>query len=516
MDLLNKVVDNFAKLNKNMWPEMKKCKQKILVEGFLDIPSYLVGVATIARAINNVKNYEPIVLTSNNLTKNNEVKKIFNSYGIKNYIVIKRHRFNIFIILKAVIATLNVYIGFSNLDMFINYKLNDTKIGDLIYDTYIRQNNRYSKIKLWSLSFFKELIKSHFKFYLYTHFIKKYNFKYIILSHNCYVNGGMLARIGSKHGSKVLTSASTCVRCFHDYNEIISHILKPSKGIIKLIINKQLYKKTDGFLKERFAGNIEQQAVIDAYKNKKRYSSDELYKKLSLNPSYSTVFIMSHAFSDGPHTNGNILFRDYYQWFIETIKFINNIRNINWVVKPHPCSYMYNETGEVEQLVIELKLNNIHLAPSDLSTASVLNMSKTVVTVSGTIGIEAACLGIKPIIAGEAPYSDFGIAYEPKNKLEYFSILKNMNSISSLNEKEIIIAKSIFYWYFVGAFPNSTIVPKKGVYTSTDPKIIDEQKIENCKNIIENLKNNNPKNDPYYIHLKKMIKEDKKYLTTIW
>ena len=91
---------------------------------------------------------------------------------------------------------------------------------------------------------------------------------------------------------------------------------------------------------------------------------------------------------------------------------------------------MYNETGEVEQLIIELKLSNIHLAPSDLSTTSIFNISKTVVTVSGTIGFEAACLGIKPIISGEAPYSDFGVAYEPKNKLEYFSILKNIPKTS--------------------------------------------------------------------------------------
>jgi len=155
MNVLNKLIDNLAKLNENMWPEMKNCEQKILVEGLLNIPRYLVGAATIARAINDVKNYEPIVIVSNNLTKNNEVKKIFNSYGIKNYIDIKSHRFNIFIVLKAVIATLNVYIGFSNLDMLINYKLNDIKIGDLIYDTYIRQDNRYSKIKLWSYLFLR-------------------------------------------------------------------------------------------------------------------------------------------------------------------------------------------------------------------------------------------------------------------------------------------------------------------------------------------------------------------------
>ncbi len=523
---MDEFLNKFVNLNKPCWSNIKDSKNKILIEGFFNLPNYLVGAATIARAINDVKNYEPIVVGSDNLTKNNEIKKFFNSYGINNYIDIKSHKFNIFIVLKAIIATLKVYIVFPNLDMFINYKLNDIKIGDLIYDTHIRQNNRYSKIKLWNLSFFKELIKSHFKFYLYSHFIKKYNFKYIILSHKVYVNGGMLARIGIKYGSRIITSAITSVRCYYDYDEIFTNDFKPSKEIVTFIINKQLYKKTDELLKARFSGNIKQLSwvilpenraydVINAYKNKKIYSSEELYKKLKLNPSCSTVFIMPHAFSDAPHSNEYMLFRDYYQWFIETIKYVNNIRNINWIVKPHPSSYMYNETGEVEQIIKELKLNNIYLAPSDLSTASVFDISKTVITVSGTVGIEAACLGIKPIIAGKSIYSDFGIAFEPKDKSEYFLTLKNINSITPLSEQKIITAKAIFYWYYVGAFPDSTIVPKNSVVPSTDPKIINEQKIENCKAIIENLRNNNPKNDPYYIYLKKMIKEDKKYLTTI-
>lgn len=515
MKVLNKLIDNFAKLNNNMWSEMKNCEQKILVEGFSNIPNYLVAAATIARAINDEKNYEPIVIVNDNLTKNYEAKKIFNSYGIKNYIDIKSHKFNIFIILKAIIATFKVYIVFPNLDMFINYKLNDIKIGDLIYDTYIRQNNLYSKVKLWSLSFFKELLKSHFKFYLYDCFIKKYDFRYIILSHKVYVSGGILARIGIKYGSRVIISRITNVKCYYQYDEIFNDEFKPSKEIVEIIINKKLYNKTDKILKERFAGNTELHEAINAYKNKKIYSPEELYKKLRLNSSYLTVFILPHVFSDASHSNEYMLFKDYYQWFIETIKYLNNIRNINWIVKPHPSSYMYNETGEVEQIIKELKLDRIHLVPPDLSTASVFDISKTVITVCGTVGIEAACLGIKPIIAGKSIYSDFGIAYEPKNKLEYFSILKNINSISPLNMQEVIIAKAIFYWRYVAAFPNSTIVPKNSVVPSTDLKIINEQIIEGYKNIIENLKNNDPKNDPYYIKLKKMIKEDKKYLTTI-
>jgi len=57
MKTLNKLIDNFVKLNKNNWPEMKNNKNKILLEGFLNIPNYLVAAATIARAINDVKKY---------------------------------------------------------------------------------------------------------------------------------------------------------------------------------------------------------------------------------------------------------------------------------------------------------------------------------------------------------------------------------------------------------------------------------------------------------------------------
>lgn len=515
MDIMDRLIDEFVKLNKHRWSEVKNSKYKICIEGFLNVPNYIAAAATIAQAINDLKNYEPIVIINGNLKEKTEVKKVFESYGIKKYLDIGKYKFNVVFLLKALIATLKVCIQNPNLDKFMDYEVNNIKIGDLIYDTYIRSGNRYSKVKLRGLSFLKEVLKSHIIFYLYTQLVKKHNFRYVILSHRVYVSDGMLARIVIKNGSKVIISRITSVRCYYSYNEIFTDEFKPSKELIRSIINKQLYKKIDSYLKERFTGNIEQHDVINAYRSKKLYSTEELCRNLRLNPSFPIVFMMPHVFSDAPHSNEYMLFRDYYQWFIETIKYINTIKNVNWVIKPHPSSYMYNETGEVERIMKELELDNVHLAPSDLNTASIFNISKTVITVSGTVGIEAACLGIKPIIAGRAIYSNFGIACEPKDKSEYFSTLKNIHSITPLNEQEIITAKAILYWHQIGAFPDSTILPKKGILPSPDPKVIKRQKEESYKVIIEDLKNNNPKNDPYYLCIKKMIKENKKYLTTI-
>jgi hypothetical protein len=164
---MDELTNKFVKLNSFFWPKIKRSKDKILIEGFLTVPSYLMTAATIARAINDVKKYEPIVISSRNLGNKNETKKIFESYGIRSYLDFNKYKFHIFFLLKAVVATLKVYINNPSLDCFISYKLNGIKIGDLIYDTYIRHGNRYSKVKLWSLSFLKELLRSHFKFYIY-------------------------------------------------------------------------------------------------------------------------------------------------------------------------------------------------------------------------------------------------------------------------------------------------------------------------------------------------------------
>lgn len=506
MDVL---LNKFVKLNKPMWSNIKDSKNKILIAGFPIHPHYLIGSATLAQAINEIKNYEPILLTNN---KSSEVKKIYKSYGFRKYINVRRYLFNIILLLKALISTIKVYIINYNLDDFMEYKLNKIKIGDVIYDSYIRKGNRYSSIKLWSISFYKTLLISHIRFYLFSKLINKYDFKYVIVGDRVYTGSGMLARIAIKNNTKVLLTRLTNVRCYRDYEEIFTNEYKPSKELLKYIIDKKLYKKVDSVLEKRFSGDLKQHDVINAYRHKKRYSPEELYKKLKLNPSYPTVFIIPHVFSDAPHSNESMLFRDYYQWFIETIKYVAKIKNVNWVVKPHPSSYMYNEKGEVEQIVKNLKSDYIYLAPSDLSTASIFDITKTLITVCGTVGIEAACLGIKPIIAGKATYSGFKIAHEPKSKSEYFSILEKIYSIRSLNKEEIIIAKAVFYWSHIATFPKSTILPSEFVYPSPDIKVINKQKKEIYKKIIENLKNNNPKEDPYYLCIKNMIKEDKKYL----
>ena len=73
------------------------------------------------------------------------------------------------------------------------------------------------------------------------------------------------------------------------------------------------------------------------------------------------VFIFPHAFSDANHVSGRMPFVDYYSWFVETIKFIKNIKEVNWIVKPHPSSKVFNESGIVEGVLRKYSANSISL-----------------------------------------------------------------------------------------------------------------------------------------------------------
>jgi hypothetical protein len=82
---------------------------------------------------------------------------------------------------------------------------------------------------------------------------------------------------------------------------------------------------------------MEQIDVKAAYADKHQYSLIELKRKLGITNDNPIVFIFAHIFSDTPRgANDKILFIDFYKWLYETIKYVKDLKDINWVVKPHP------------------------------------------------------------------------------------------------------------------------------------------------------------------------------------
>jgi hypothetical protein len=121
---------------------------------------------------------------------------------------------------------------------------------------------------------------------------------------------------------------------------------------------------------------------------------------------------------------------------------------INFVIKEHPSVDLYGEAGILRRILVRLGYGH-RLVQGDLHTMSVLEHADVVLTCGGTIGIEAASLGIPVVLAGRPPYAGKGFTIEPKSAEEYERLLASgVESVQRLTEEQIGCAKRVAFVLF--------------------------------------------------------------------
>ena len=152
------------------------------------------------------------------------------------------------------------------MDWFINnFKFCNIDIGDIIYDTYIRYNNRYLNPKV-DINFIKILASTLHKVYFIKQIIKNYKVRTIIINQDVYASNGAIAlRLGNSLNARVIEPC-TDLKNDHFFLIIINiklnsdHIIfttvfciKKKNCIKDLKISE---KKLNKFLIDRYQGKI--------------------------------------------------------------------------------------------------------------------------------------------------------------------------------------------------------------------------------------------------------------------
>lgn len=332
----------------------------------------------------------------------------------------------------------------------INFKYKKIPVADFLYDTLIRINKkrctieRIGRIDFYSLYWsFKEIIC------VYGMFRRKSPVVY--LTHETEHLAGCTAMIAAHMGSHIFTC--TLSGRIH-YLGQGNHTIKFLHDVWKIGFEEQWNKgfpddfveEVDRYLHSRTSGN----AGIDtryAYFNKRIIGRDEYVKEFGLDADKKNIVIMCHCFSDTPHMSSYPkLYEDYYIWFLETLKIISEIKNVNWIIKSHPSRIIYGETEEVNELFTKYDNGvNMWLWDDGDSTESLFAIADAVITVSGTCGLEFPCYGIPVIATGCAYYSGHGCLIMPRTIAEYKKILNTLDQIKLLDEEKILTAKKIMY-----------------------------------------------------------------------
>ena len=478
----------------------------------------------IASAINHKYEYNVKVLTSKN--KDSQITNFYKSFGINDFIYgasLSTFMKNISIYFSASInfIKLILIITFNSMDWFIDkFEIKGIKVGDLIYDSYIRYKRRYIKPKK-DIYFFYLIFRTIYKVINLLNLVKTINIKCIIIATHTYANNdAIFLRICIKNKIKVLEGSS-----FGANNALLEFDSNDLKYGPRNIYYDQIQKKKlknikptlnflNNFIKKRFENKVKLYHTnnIDvkiANKTKVNLTRKDFLKKIAEDKTYKKIILFApHAFSDAPHGSGyDICFRDYYSHFTETIDYMVNLKNkdVLWIVRPHPLSKVYGEKKIVEDYLAKYNKKNLILCPKGLSTKNLIRICDTVITMHGNIGLEFAAMGKMPIICGHAPYFNFGISLESNSKKKYFNTLSKAHKFNyKLSKKKELLAKRILYYM-------ETVIPFKDMKGSQNLQdlVFDlnaNKSDTSWRILLDRLKKNNGfLNDKFYLDCLKKL-----------
>lgn len=202
--------------------------------------------------------------------------------------------------------------------------------------------------------------------------------------------------------------------------------------------------------------------------NKRVIDPASVRARLGLDPERKTAVIFPHILWDATLFWGEDLFSNYEDWLVETVKAAAANTRLNWIIKIHPAhvakSAMERDDRQpAEMAAITRRIGalprHVTLIPpdTDINTYSLFGIMDYCLTVRGTIGIEAASLGIRVLTAGTGRYDHRGFTTDSASASEYLDRLARLESLPPLSEAERELAERFAYGAFLlRPFPLST------------------------------------------------------------
>lgn len=469
-------------------------------------------------AANKVLKVNPVVISDPNQKKYDE---IFGYFGIKNlkYIftykkILNEPKIFFLSLIQSIYCTFFTF--FKGFDWLINkFSIKNIKVGDLIYDTHIRENHGYIDPKI-DLNFLNKVFKCCFRTIKLLKLTNTYKPKIIFIGTDGYAyNSGIMMRIGIALNIKTIETQQNFVLEVPKFkaelgSDHLNCVYKKNKFQIpkkKIIQHYRLKIKR----KKKVIGYSSTDTFFLANKHKDR-NKNEVLKRLSLkeNDRYDKIILIaSHAFSDAPHVTGYQIFTDYYQHILETLKFIKSNKfekKILWIIKEHPASFVYNENLILNKLSSRFISKNIILSPKDINTYDLMKICDNVITTKGTIALEFAAEGKTSILAGASSFSHLGFTIDPKNKSDYFKKLLNIDKLKKLNQLSIFKAKKAMY--FLDKSLHKNHLKKSEILIFSDVRDVylrnllkgkvKGNQVKFIKKALQNLRKKKIYNDPYF------------------
>lgn len=339
----------------------------------------------------------------------------------------------------------------------LDFRVDGIRFGDIIYDNTLMRG--YATVKVVDHEVLLVLYAFYMHRYMINDIIRRYRLDSFVVAHTIGMYGGTFTRYLVRNEIEVINrigSHEIVLKKYQATSDIGFYPAKPEAHYFKLLMDLPddvVIPLADHYLDERHNQNVRHLSVELAFSKTKRLfeTSEEFCEHYTLDPAKSTVFVMLHAFNDHPHSHfaTPMYFRDYFDWFEQTLEIAKTVPSVNWIFKEHPGAGMYTTRDvDLDNTFAHLDAPHIRFLNrnADFNALSIRYVANAIVTCLGTAGMEYACLGIPCILAGEAPYSGFGFTAEPGSLSEYANCLRTVDKLPRLSIEQIKAAKVVTFF----------------------------------------------------------------------
>lgn len=312
-------------------------------------------------------------------------------------------------------------------------------VGDLIYDTYLARFNKPTIDKTHP-EFQNFLLESIELFVFWEDYLDNHDVRAINVSH-CVYNVAMPLRLGVERNIPVFQANVTHVyrmskENYFAYNDFFyfRERFAALQEDVKTVGNEEAKRR----IERRFAGEV---GVDMSYSTKSAYGASRHVRLLRESPR-KKILIATHCFFDSPHSYGNNIFPDFYEW-LDFLGKMSEVTDYDWYIKTHP-DYLPGTMEIIEGFIA--KYPKFTLLPADASHHQIIAEGIDVaLTVYGTIAFEYAALGI-PVINNSLnnPHVAYNFNLHSKDVEDYRRLLLGLDTLDFNIDKQ-----QVYEYYFM-------------------------------------------------------------------
>lgn len=331
-----------------------------------------------------------------------------------------------------------------------NFKYCGIKIGDLIYDTYLRSTLKPT-VNLEDPKLLEIFITAVEIFDNAKNYFNNNNVKLLITSHSYYIQHGIILRIALKKSipsilvhNKAKANADFRLNIIdkkypfeHNWGYTNYH-----KNFLKLKNKKKLLKIGRKLIVNRISGYKKLSYLkISPYKRCK-FKKNNLLKNLNK----KNIVIFAHCFFDAVHRFRYSIFTDYYEQINYFINLSEKYKSFNWFIKLHPNDLPYNDI--IYKNFLKNK-KNITIIEKNTPNSFIIDMKPILaITNNGSIAHEFAYLNIPVINTGDNVHINYNFCLHPKNKTQLLDMIININKYKNkLNMNKIYLYEFMYMHY---------------------------------------------------------------------